>query len=101
MKEMVGKGKKTGNTFDRDANNKKEKIDKDKPPVDVALEDVKISNILRESEVMGGTTGISSILTNSQTDTDVHTAKEELPVDVRIHYISWHEISNNVAFWQV
>ena len=62
MKELVSKGNKTGNTFDKVANNKK--IDKDKPPVDVALEDVKISNILRESEVMSGTTGISSIFTN-------------------------------------
>ena len=81
MKELVNKGKKTGNTFDKDANNKK--LDKDKPPVDVALEDVKISNILRESEVMSGTAGISSILT-TQPDTGRETRdrEEERPADV-------------------
>lgn len=80
MKELVNKGKKTGNTFDKDANNKK--LDKDKPPVDVALEDVKISNILRESEVMSGTAGISSILT-TQPDTGRETRdrEEERPAD--------------------
>ena len=81
MKELVGKGKKTGNTFDKESANKKDKVDKDKPPVDVALEDVKISNILRESEVMSGTAGISSILT-AQSDTDVHTRREEVPSEV-------------------
>lgn len=71
MKELLSKGKKTGNTYDKEANYKT-KVEKDKPPVDVALEDVKISNILRESEVMSGTAGISSIFTN-QTNSEKRT----------------------------
>ena len=80
MKELVSKGTKTGNTFDKDANNKR--VDKDKPPVDVALEDVKISNILRESEVMSGTAGISSIFTTQPDAGREREAAVETPTDV-------------------
>lgn len=58
MKELVAKNKKGGaNVFDKNATNNK--IDKDKGAKAVDLDDVKISNILRES----GTAGVSSILT--------------------------------------
>lgn len=58
MKELVGKNKKAANINDNfEANNKVEKNNKV-----VDLDDVKISNIIRESEVMGGVSGVSSIL---------------------------------------
>ncbi|KAL4232620.1 hypothetical protein ACF0H5_007310 [Mactra antiquata] len=63
MKELVAKNKTGANI--NEVNNK---LDKDKPNKAVDLEDVKISNILRESEVMGGTTGISSILQDQPKD---------------------------------
>ena len=57
MKELVAKNKKGGtNIYDKNATNNK--IDKDKSAKAVDLDDVKISNILRES----GTAGVSSIL---------------------------------------
>lgn len=60
MKELVGKNKKITNVNDNFEANNKVEVDKGSRAVD--LDDVKISNIIRESEVMGGTAGISSIL---------------------------------------
>jgi hypothetical protein len=60
MKELVGKNKKSTNLNDNYEANNKVEVDNRSKAVD--LDDVKISNIIRESEVMGGTAGISSIL---------------------------------------
>ncbi|XP_060579946.1 cadherin EGF LAG seven-pass G-type receptor 1-like isoform X3 [Ruditapes philippinarum] len=60
MKELVGKNKKSTNLNDNFEANNKVEVDNRSKAVD--LDDVKISNIIRESEVMGGTAGISSIL---------------------------------------
>ena len=92
MKELVNKSKKTGNTFDKEADNRN-KVDKDKPPSGgVALEDVKISNILRESEVMGGTAGISSILT-TQPDAERRPRDDERQEEVSYILSGWKAVS--------
>jgi hypothetical protein len=69
MKELVGKNKKSTNLNDNYEANNKVEVDNRSKAVD--LDDVKISNIIRESEVMGGTAGISSILpTDNRTEDD-------------------------------
>ena len=68
MKEMVAKNKKGGHLQDNLTNNQ---VEKGKTSNSVDLDDVKISNILRESEVMGGTAGISSILQTQTTENEL------------------------------
>ena len=69
MKEMVANNR-IGNNLNEKLVNNKVDLDKGKPSTSVDLEDVKITNILRESEVMGGTVGISSILQAQTATTD-------------------------------
>ena len=75
MKELTKNKKGGSNIYDNNVNNQKEA-----PNKAVDLDDVKISNILRESEVMSGTAGISSILdVDRKPDRSVQTPEVSLP----------------------
>ncbi|KAH3725486.1 hypothetical protein DPMN_051330 [Dreissena polymorpha] len=86
MKELTKNKKGGSNIYDNNVNNQKEA-----PNKAVDLDDVKISNILRESEVMSGTAGISSIL-----DVDRKPDRSVQTPEAHRKFVSWFLEENSL-----